>query len=125
MQPDCRRISDDKTVAAAAQSILQQVSVDKKVITLAADKPSEEKVVFHNGMTGSVQLELTAPEIPGFSVKLEQAIVRAAGDVPVVFRYEPGDPAGRRDPINVRLTVQPLNQVFVIRVNFAAPGPLK
>ena len=117
---------DDKTIAAAAQSILQQVSVDKKEITLAADKPSEEKVVFHNGMTGSVQLELTAPEIPGFSVKVEQSIVRAAADVPVVFRYEPGDPATRRrDPINVRLTVQPLNQVFVIRVNFAAPGPLK
>ena len=116
---------DDKTIAAAAQSILQEVSVDKKVITLAADKPSEERVVFHNGMTGSVQLELTVPEIPGFSAKLEQPIVRAAADVPVVFRYEPGGPAGRRDPISVRLTVQPLNQIFLIRVNFSAPGPLK
>ena len=116
---------DDKAVAAAGESILQQVSVDKKVITLATDKPSEERVVFHNGMTGSVQLELTAPEIPGFSAKIEQAIVRAAADVPVVFRYEPGDSAGRRDPVTVRLTVEPLNQVFTIRVNFSAPGPLK
>jgi hypothetical protein len=116
---------DDKTIAAAAQSILKQVGVDKQEITLAADQPSEETVVFHNGMTGSVQLELTVPEIPGFSAKLEQGIVRAAADVPVVFRYEPGDSAGRRDPISVRLTVQPLNQVFEIRVNFSAPAPLK
>jgi hypothetical protein len=116
---------DEKTIAAAAQSILQGLRVDKKAITLSADKPSEEKVVFHNGMTGSVQLELTVPEIPGFSAKLEQPIVRAAGDVPVVFRYEPGDPGGRKDPINVRLTVQPVNQVFVIRVSFATSAPLK
>jgi hypothetical protein len=116
---------DDKTISAAAQSILQQVGVDKKEVTLAADRASEEKVIFHNGMTGSVQLELTVPEIPGFSARLEQTVVRAAGDVPVVFRYAPGDPATRRDPISVQLTVQPLNQVFVIRVNFAAPAPLR
>lgn len=115
---------DDKAIAAAAQSILQEVSVDKKEVTLAADKPSEEQVIFHNGMTGSVQLELSAPEIPGFSAKLAQSIARAAGDVPVVLRYEPGDGAGRRDPINVRLTVRPLNQVFVIQVKFAGASPV-
>jgi len=110
---------DDKAVAAAARSILQQVSLDKKEITLGAGQASEEKVVFHNGMTGSVQVELTVPEIPGFTAKIENRIVRATADVPVVFRYEPGDHAVRRDPVDVQLTVQPLNQVFVIRVNFA------
>ena len=117
---------DDKAISAAAQSILQQVSVDKKEITLAADKTSEERVIFHNAMTGSVQLELTVPDFPGFSARLEQTVVRAGGDVPVVFRYVPGDaPASRRDPISVQLAVQPLNQVFVIRVSFAAPAPLR
>ncbi len=116
---------DEKAIAAAAKSILQQVSVDKKEATLATDKPSEDKVIFHNGMPGSVQLELSAPEIAGFTVKLEQSNVRAGGDVPVVFHYQPGDtPAGRRDPIIVRLVVQPTNQAFTIRVNFAAPGPV-
>jgi hypothetical protein len=110
---------NDQTIAAVGRSILQQVSVDKKAITLAADKASEETVVLHNGMPGSVQVELTAPEIPGFSVKLSQAIVRAAGDVQVVFRYEPGDRTARLDPISVLLTVQPLNQPFPIQVNFA------
>jgi len=114
---------NDQTIAAAARSILQQISVDKKEITLAADKTSEDRVVIHNGMAGSVQVELTAPEIPGFSAKLEQSIVRGAGDVPVVFRYDPGDQKALPGPINVQLIVQPVNQSFVIRVNFAAPAP--
>ena len=113
---------DDKAIAAAARSILQQVGVDKETITLASDKPSEEKVVFHNGLPGSVQVELSAPEVPGFTVKLEQATVRSGTNVPVTFRYQPGDAAERIDPIEVRLTTQPLNQVFVIHVNFAAAG---
>ena len=114
----------DQSLAAAARSILQQVSVDKKAITLAADKTSEDQVVFHNGMPGSVQLELSTPDIPGFTVKLEQSIARGSADVPVVFRYVPGDAASPKDPINVQILVQPLNQAFVIRVNFAAPGPV-
>lgn len=115
---------DEKALATAAKSILQQISVDRKEATLATDKPSEDKVVFHNGMPGSVQLELNAPDIPGFTAKLEQSSVGAGGDVPVVFHYEPGNSAGRREPITVQLLVEPLNQAFVIRVNFAAAGPV-
>jgi len=115
---------DDKAIAAAARSILQQVSVDKKEVTLSADKNSEEKVVFHNAMPGSVQLELAVPEVPGFTAKLEQSTVRASGDANLVFHYEPGAQTGRPASVNVQLLVQPLNQAFVIRVNFAATGPL-
>lgn len=116
---------DDKTIAAAARNILQQVSVDKKEITLAADKASEDRVVFHNGMNGSVQLELLAPEVPGFSAKLEQSIVRASTEVGVVFRYAPVNGVQRKDPIDVQLLVQPLNQTFPIRIHLLPPGPLK
>jgi hypothetical protein len=116
-------LPDANAIAAAAQNILQQVSVDKRQVTLAANKVSEDKVIFHNGMPGSVHLELSGSDIPGFSAKLEQANARAGGDVPLVFRYEPRDSAGRRDPITVQLMVQPLKQVFTIEVNFSATGP--
>ena len=115
---------DPKTIAAAAQDILQQVGVDRKEVTLATNRPSDDKVVFHNGMTGSVQLELSGPEIPGFTAKVEQSNVRPGGDAAVVFHYEPNDPAARRDPITVQLVVQPLNQPFAIQVNFTAAGPV-
>jgi hypothetical protein len=115
----------DKTIADAARSILQQVSVDKNVVTLESDKVSEAKVVLHNGMPGSVQAEVSTPQIPGLTAKLEQSIVRAAGNVTLVLRYEPGGQRAPRDPVNVQLTVQPLDQVFTIRVSFASPTPSK
>jgi hypothetical protein len=111
---------DDKTIAAAAQNILQQVGVDKKQVTLATNRVSEDKVVFHNGMPGSVQLELSAPEIPGFSAKIDQPYVRSGGDIPVVFHYEPDETSDRRTPFTVQVVVQPTNQAFPIQVNFAA-----
>jgi len=116
---------NDKTIADAARSILQQVSVDKNEVTLQSDKISEAKVVLHNGMPGSVQADVSAPQIPGFTAKLEQSIVRAAGNITLLLRYEPGGQRAPSAPANVQLTVQPLDQVFVIRVNFASPTPLK
>jgi hypothetical protein len=116
---------NDKTISDAARSILQQVSVDKNEVTLESDKVSEAKIVLHNGMTGSVQAEVSMPQIPGLTAKLEQSIVRAAGNVTLVLRYEPGGQRAPRDPVNVQLSVQPLSQLFTIRVNFASPTPLK
>lgn len=118
---DLPKVFDDRTLANAAQSILQQVGVDRREVTLSSNRVSEDKVIFHNGMPGSVQLELGVPDIPGFTAKVEQMFIRAGADVPVVFRYEPGDPARRRgEPVTVQLVVQPLNQTYTIRVNFVA-----
>ncbi|HEY2844062.1 MAG TPA: hypothetical protein VGJ09_10440 [Bryobacteraceae bacterium] len=115
----------DKTIAEAARSILQQVSVDKNEVTLQLDGPSEATVVLHNGMTGSVKVDLNAPSIPGFTAQTDQSMVRAAGNVKLLLRYQPGDHPNPSGPVNVQLTVQPLNQDFVIRVNFAGPAPQK
>jgi hypothetical protein len=99
--------------------------VDKNEVTLESDKVSEAKVVLHNGMTGSVQAEVSTPQIAGLTAKLDQSIVRAAGNVTLVLRYQPGGQRAPRDPVNIQLTVQPLDQVFTIRVNFATSTPLK
>src|SRR6266403_360517 len=42
-----------EAIAAAARNILQQSSVDKTELTLAPDKASSERVVFHNGFQGT------------------------------------------------------------------------
>ena len=121
---DIAKNLDPKALAAAAQSILQAVSVDKKEITLDPGKVSDGKVIFHNGMTGSVQLQVNSPDVPGFTATIAQSIVKAGTDMPVVFHYEPADQGRTRAPIMVQLTVQPLNQVFAIRVNFAPAAPV-
>ena len=116
---------DPKALAAAAQSILQSVSVDKKEVTLDPGKASDAKAIFHNGMTGSVQLQVNSPEVPGFTATIAQSIVRGGTDMPVLFHYEPVDQSRSAGPITVQLSVQPLNQVFAIRVNFASAAPVK
>ena len=117
---------DENTIAAAAQSILQQVGVDKREVLLATDRPSDDKVVFHNSMPGSVQLELEGPTVPGLTAKLEKSAAGAGANVQVIFHYEPGTNTAR-NPVTMQLMVQPLNQVFPIRVNFysGSPGPQK
>ena len=98
--------------------------MDKKEVRLAIDKPSDDKVVLHNGMPGSVQVEVNVPNVPGLTVKLEKFAVTANGNVQVLFHYEPGKTVERRNPITAQVIVQPLNQVFPIRVNFYAEGPV-
>jgi hypothetical protein len=110
----------DKTIADAARSILQQVSVDRNEVTLAADGVSEAKVILHNGMSGSVQAEVGVLQIPGFTAKLDQPIVRAAGNATLLLRYEPREGTQPPGPFSVQLRVQPLDQVFAIKINFAA-----
>ncbi len=117
--PDLPKSLNDQVVTAAAKSILQQVSVDKKEVTLATDKASEDRVTFHNGMTGSVQVSVVAPEVPGFTAKAEQSIVRASSDLPVILRYEPGIGTPPNNPVTLQIIVQPLNQVFPVQVRFA------
>jgi hypothetical protein len=109
----------DKTIADAARSILQQVSVDKNEVTLASDGVSEAKVILHNGMSGSVQAEVDAPQVPGLSAKLDQSIVRAAGNATLLLRYEPRAGTPAPGPFSLQLRVQPLDQVFAIKINFA------
>jgi hypothetical protein len=123
------KVLDENALATATQSILQQVGqqvgVDKREVTLSTNAVSEDRVVFHNGMPGSVQLELGVPDIPGFSAKVGQMFISTGADGAVVFRYEPPQDPGKRRvaPITMEVVVQPLNQTFSIRVNFANLSP--
>lgn len=108
-------------IMAAAQKILQQSSVDKSEITLAADKKSSETVKFHNGAQGAVHLELHAPQIPGLSAKLDKGDVNFGEDATLQVSYEPPADGGVPGVALMDLTVIPLDQRFEVKVNFAAP----
>jgi len=106
---------------AMARQLLGQTSVDKSEVVLATDKPSESKVVFHNGMGGAVQVRFSSVgELPGFSVKMDKTDVGAREDATLLLRFEPSGQAIPASPLGIRLTVSPTNQVFTIAVKFAA-----
>jgi hypothetical protein len=106
-----------ETVAAAAQKILQQTGPDKSEIVLAADKPSTEKVTFHNGAQGVIHLDLFATQLPGFTAKLGKTDLNFGEDAVIQISYAPGaEPVQNLHPI-VRLNVTPFNQAYDLKVS--------
>jgi hypothetical protein len=113
-------------VDAAAQKILQQTGVDKPEITLPADKPSTERIIFHNGAQGSIRLELYPPRLPGLTVSIEKADLNFGEDAVLNVSYQPPPPVDGEaipvpGPTAVFLVVIPFDKDFRIAVNFAQP----
>jgi hypothetical protein len=106
-------------VEAAAKKIVQQAGLDKSAVTLAPDKPSSDKVTFHNGAPGSIHIELQSPRIAGFTVKLDKADLNAGEDAVIQVSYAPAQDAPIPASSSIQLTVIPFNQNFGIGVNFS------
>jgi hypothetical protein len=115
------KLSQD-AIMGAARKILQQSGVDKSEITLAADKASSEKVVFHNGAQGAVHLELHASQLPGLTAKLDKADVNFGEEATLQVSYEPpADNGVVPNAASVYLVLIPFDQRFEVKVNFAGP----
>ncbi|HML18338.1 MAG TPA: hypothetical protein VK419_15010 [Bryobacteraceae bacterium] len=115
---------DAGQIASAARGILQQSSIDKNVVTLAADKPSSDQVVFHNGQPGTVKLVLQPPpSIAGFTATLDKAELNANENAVLKFHYEPSDKQTAPPvELNYRFYVQPLDRAFGVTVKFDRPA---
>ena len=107
---------------AAAQKILKQTNIDKQEVTLATNRPSSDKVTFHNGAQGSVGLEITGiPKLPGFTAKLDKTTLNFDEDTVLQIQYAPSaDQDKSAIPVQTELTlvVSPFNQQFHIQVKF-------
>ena len=104
---------DPSQIGAAARNIMQQSSIDKNVVTLAADKPSSDQVVFHNGQPGAVKLVLLAvPSIAGFHATLDKTDLKANENAVLKIQYDPGE---KQAPPPTELTLQ-----FVVRTSSPA-----
>ncbi len=114
-----------QAMAARANQILQQSSVDKSELTLPLDKPSTERVVFHNGQQGSIKLALADGAKPaGLAAELDKTDVNANENAVVTIRYQPAaDLAAGAVPANftLRLMMEPFSVQFPITVKFGTP----
>lgn len=111
-------------ILAAAQKILQQTKIDKQEVTLAADRPSSDKVKFHNGAQGSVGLEVIGiPKLSGFTAKLDKTILNFDEDAVLQIEYTPDadqDKSVVPPQADLTLATSPFNQEFHIKVTFQA-----
>jgi hypothetical protein len=112
-------------IASRAAQILQQSSIDRSELVLQLDRPSSEKVVFHNGQAGSIKLVLDPGSKPvGCTVELDKTDLAAGENATVKIRFDPPAGSASVQPSNftIRLTMEPFSRVFPINVKFAAPA---
>jgi len=115
---------DDATINAEAERLLHQTTVDRNQVTIVTDKPSSEKVVFHNGAEGYVSITVGVPNVlpPGFSAKLDKQEVGAGQDAILEIRYDPvADKPAPVGFLSIAVDVAPFNQRYPIQINFSAP----
>jgi hypothetical protein len=96
-----------------AKSVLNKVTIDRTAVILQSGGP-DQRVVISNNLEGSVDLSMQAPAIPvkGLTVELEKSTISAGGKGEIRFKAAEGVPISTV----VRVSVEPLNIVFEIRV---------
>jgi hypothetical protein len=118
---------NDETMIDEAKRILNQTTtetgVNPKQVTLAKDKASSAKVMFHNGVEGSISLSMAGlPNLPGFSAQLDKRDIGAGQDATVEIRYDPpADPQDLPPSTIIGIEVEPFGEYFPVQVNFGPP----
>jgi hypothetical protein len=107
----------DTKNAPSVAAISQQVKADKLMAVLKAGESSSDQVTIHNGMPGTVTLELRGPTRPGLEIKVDRAEIPAGENAVVSFHFEPGQNVPTR-PTHVDVAIQPLNTIIPLRVTF-------
>ena len=109
---------------ARAQSIMRGSKLDRENVGFRWGVPSEQTVTFLNSHPYA-ELEVGGiPEVPGFTVSLDKAVLQAGENGVIRFKYAPPegfDPATvpPPQPFSAQLEVTPFAQRLRIRVSFS------
>ena len=120
---------------AAARSILDKVTVDRKEVTLDQTRHNSEEIHLKNGSLGAINVSADPTGVPGLTVQPAKPRVEPGEEIAVVVEFNFDDPAitcqeclihpGVRPPVTVNLTVTPTQQRFPIQISFTQPAPGK
>jgi len=119
-------IPDGKAMTA---TIYSGVTVDKEMITLHSWETSKDQIRVHNGMQGSVDLQIDVPNQAGFKVRADKTSLNQNEDSIISFEYKLddaeilcGDCAKKvHGTAVVQIHVVPTGKIFPIQVAFELP----
>jgi hypothetical protein len=117
---------NDTTMLAEAQRILGESGksggLSPDTVTLALDKPSSAKVVFHNSSAGSVSLSLLGlpADLPGFTAKVGKQTLNAGQDTDIDLSFDPSAGAAKSTLFTIHVIVQPFQVEFPLKVNLGS-----
>ena len=102
-------------------AIMSMVKASKGEVRLSADKPGSDEVILTNTMPLVVTLVLQYASMPGLDIQLDRKELKTGETARVAIRWEPKDKAPPPSMM-AQILVQPIAQVFAIRLSFAPPG---
>jgi len=122
-----------KDPTAMAKTILSQVKVDKKEISLSGYAASKDELHVINTMPGTVSIDVSCPPLPGFHIKQDKPDVGPNETSAIHFVYDPdeakqqcGDCYKLAKPrLTAYVSVLPTMQRFPIKITFAIPPELE
>lgn len=107
----------DLKSAPTVESVGKQVRPDKLRATLTTLAPSSDQIKIHNGMQGSVRIELRHAVVRGLEIKADRTEIPAGEDAVLSFHYQPGQGLPPQT-LTVEAEVQPINTILRFLVAF-------
>lgn len=105
--------------------ILGQVAPDKREVRLSSFEKATAKVTVHNGLSGPVTVRADQDSLPrGLVAVFDRTVIPGNSDGVLTLSYEPKDKSPKSMG-TVRISVDPINQVFPISITFAIPPEME
>lgn len=108
----------DMKSAPTLADLANLVKPDKQIASLRATASSSDQIRIHNGMQGSVRIELRPrAQVLGLEIKADRTEIPAGEDAVISVKYENpgGHPPGT---VNLDVIVEPTNQLIQMLVKF-------
>jgi hypothetical protein len=122
-----------KDPGSMAKTILSQIKIDKKEITLSGYETSRDEVHISNTMPGTISVKISCPPLPGFHVKQANSDVGPNETSTIVFEYDAeeakkicGECSKLPKPrLTAAIRIEPTAQYFPVKITFAIPPELE
>jgi len=116
-KPGATGAMPDLKSAPTVEALAKQVKPDKLRATLTTLTASSDQIKIHNGMPGSVRIELRHAIVRGLDIKADRTEIPAGEDAVLSFHYQPGQGLPPQT-LNVEAEVQPINTILRLLVVF-------
>jgi len=116
-KPAATGTSTDLKSAPTVDTLSKQVKPDKLRATLTSLTASSDQIKIHNGMPGSVRIELRHAVVRGLEIQADRTEIPAGEDAIVSLHYSPGQ---GRPPhaLELEVAVEPINTILHCLVVF-------
>jgi hypothetical protein len=108
-----------KDPKAAAKTILNLVSIDRRNVILKINRKDSADVLIRNGMPGLVEIRTESyPDVKGFGIAVDKLKLGPGETAKLTLRTEGIDQTSAPPDVMVNVFVDPINRVLPVSVKF-------